>query len=105
MKVRKGQEVYLKKAPKTLYGTITHIVDEGAEDPSVIVQLDSVRVHSSDVESAEIPESDTDKVIRAFSGQSGETLAQWAANPGDQRLWSEAVKIFSEAGLLKPIKK
>jgi hypothetical protein len=86
-----------------IYGTIVHIVDEGAEDPSVIVQPDNLRVHASDLEAAEKPESFLDKFSRVMNGPLGTIPQQWAANPGDRQLWNKMHELLQEIGILKPI--
>ena len=103
MAIRKNQSVHFKNVPKLLYGTVTHIVDEGATDPSVIVQPEPVRVHSSDLESAEIEESSTSKIAHAVSGRLAHIPAQWAADPDNPHLRTEMLELLREAGLLKKI--
>lgn len=72
MTFKKDQEVYFK-IPRSFYGKIVNTIDEGpGRDPSVILQPREIRCHASDLESAEIPESRTDKMSRVFTGPLGE---------------------------------
>jgi len=101
--LQKGQQVYFKSVPGLIYGTIVHVVDEGAQDPSVIVQPEPLRCHTSDLESAELPESPTDKAIRVLGGPLGQTLEQWALNPESKELQSKAFDLFRELGWIKKL--
>ena len=103
MAFQKDQQVYFKNVPRLIYGTIVHIVDEGAEDPSVIVQPEPLRCHISDLEAAELPESPTDRAIRVLGGPLGQILEQWAVNPESAELQSKAFDLFRELGWIKKL--
>jgi len=106
---RKDQEVYFKRVPRSIYGTITNIIDEGpGQDPSVVVQPSNIRCHASDLESAELPESPesfTEKVVRVMGGPLGQIPEQWAANPENPELRNKMLELLREIGVIKSLPK
>lgn len=104
MALEKGQEVYFKKLPRTIHGTVVKTIDEGpGKDPSVIVQRREIRCHASDLESAELPESQSERFLRVMSGPLAQIPQEWAANPEDPELKSKMAELLRELGLVKPI--
>jgi hypothetical protein len=104
--LQKNQMVYFKKMPSLLYGTIVNVIDEGpGKDPSVVVQPDKVRCHASSLESAEIPESSTDKLSRVLSGPRRQIWEQWATNPESKDLQAKMIELLREIDLIVPINK
>lgn len=60
-------------------------------------------VHASDLESAELPESPTDKAIRILSGPLGQIPEQWASNPESKELQSKMFDLLRELGWIKKL--
>jgi hypothetical protein len=106
MSFQKGQKIYLKSVPPVLYGTITHIIDEGSgEDPSIVFQPQSIRRRASNFESAEIPEAPLEKFVRVMNGPLGQIPAQWNVDRNNPELLHKMFELFSELGWLKPLPK
>jgi hypothetical protein len=106
MAFQKGQKVYLKNVPPVLYGTVTHLIDEGpGEGPSIVFQPQSIRRRASNFESAEIPESPLENFVRVMNGPLGQIPAQWNADPNNPELRGKMFELFSELGWLKPLPK
>ena len=104
MAFKKGDKVYLKNVPQVLYGTITHIIDEGTnEDPSIVFQPESIRRRASNFESAELPGTPLERFVRVMNGPLGQVPAQWNADRNNPELLNKMSELFSELGWLKPL--
>jgi len=106
MAFQKGQKVYLNNVPPVIHGTITNIIDEGPnEEPSIVIQPTTIRRRASDFESAELPETPVQKLVRVMNGPLGKIPAQWNADRNNPELLNKMFDLFSELGWIKPISK
>ena len=104
MAFQKNQKVYFKRIPRLIYGTVVDVIGEGpGQDPSVIVQTGEIRCHASDLESAELPESLNERLLRVMGGPLGKIPEQWAANPENPELRSQMFDLLRELGVIKPL--
>jgi len=106
MPFKTGDKVYLKNVPQVLYGTITHVIDEGPnEDQSIVFQPESIRRRASNFESAELPETPLDRFVRVMNGPLGQVPALWTPDRSNPELLNKMFELFSELGWLKPLPK
>ncbi len=104
MAFQKNQKVYFKRIPRLIYGTVVSTIGEGpGQDPSVIVQPREIRCHASDLESAELPESLNERLLRVMGGPLGKIPEEWAANPENPELRSQMFDLLRELGVIKPL--
>jgi len=98
MSFKIGQEVHLKRTAP-MYGKITHVIPEPGGDDSVVIQLDPIRCHASDLELIQaLPTRDE---MLATEQRHGAVIDAFVANPSDPQRFQELLVVFRECGLLK----
>jgi hypothetical protein len=98
MTFKPGQEVHLKRT-SPMYGKITHVIPEPDGDDSVVVQLEPIRCHASDLEL--IPALPTRDEVLATERRHGAVIDAFVSNPSDPQRFQELLVVFRERGWLK----
>jgi hypothetical protein len=82
-----------------MYGKITHVIPEPDGDDSVVVQLEPIRCHASDLEL--IPALPTRDEVLATERRHGAVIDAFVSNPSDPQRFQELLVVFRERGWLK----
>jgi hypothetical protein len=82
-----------------MYGKITHVIPEPDGDDSVVVQLEPIRCHASDLEL--IPSFPTRDEVLATERRHGAVIDAFVSNPSDPQRFQELLVVFRERGWLK----
>lgn len=80
------------------YGKVKHVIIEPDGDDSVIVDLDPVRCHVSDLEV--IPAIPTDDELKAEYDRRVAIIENFTSNPSDPERFQELLNVLRDIGLL-----